>query len=74
MPRPRRQRNVPSTSRPVGPGAHHFLRSPVAEKQVDGVDDDRLAGARLAGEHVEARAESQFQLVDDRQVADAEFC
>ena len=41
-----------------------------AEREHDGVDDDRLAGARLARERREAARELELGRVDDREVAD----
>ena len=41
-----------------------------AEREHDGVDDDGLAGSRLAGEGREAAVELELGRVDDREVAD----
>jgi len=38
---------------------------------VEGIDQNRLAGTRLAGQDVEAGGEADLQLVDDREVLDA---
>ena len=43
-----------------------------AEQQADGLDEDRLAGAGLAGQDVEARLELDLDGLDHRKVADAE--
>jgi hypothetical protein len=39
------------------PRADHLCRSPAAEGQAQGFDDDRLPGAGLAGEHVQSLVE-----------------
>ncbi len=54
-------------------GAHHIGRRAIPEQEVDGVDDDGLARAGFAGEHIEARRENQIEPIDDGQVADTEF-
>ena len=43
-----------------------------AEEQADGFDEDRLAGAGFAGEHVEPRLELDLGGVNDREMADAQ--
>ena len=43
-----------------------------AEQQADGLDEDRLAGAGLPGQDVEAGLELDLDGLDDRQVPDAE--
>ena len=64
----------PLDLRALGPGAHDILRRPVAQQQADGVDDDGLAGACLAGQHVEAGSEGQIQVLDDGEITNAQFC
>ena len=54
-------------------GAHDISRGAIAEQQVHRVDDDRLARAGFAGEHVEARRKGQIEPIDDGQVADTKF-
>src|SRR5262249_50274492 len=54
----------------VGAGADHVRVGAVPEYEPHGVEDDRLAGARLARDRVEARMELELELVDDREVAD----
>ena len=44
----------------------------VAEREAERVDEDRLAGAGLAGHDVEAAAELDLDLVDDGVVLDAD--
>ena len=39
-----------------------------AEQQLEGADQDALARAGLAGEHVEARPELQLERIDDRKI------
>ena len=68
-----RERKDPLDDGALGPGAHHFGGGARAEQEAQAVDDDRLAGARLAGEQIEPRAELQAQLFDDRQVENREF-
>src|SRR3712207_8873084 len=46
---------------------------PFAEEQAERADDDRLAGAGLAGQHVEALGEWKRQRLDDREVLDSEL-
>ena len=43
-----------------------------AEQQADGLDEDGLAGAGLAGQDVEAGVELDLDRVDDREVPDAQ--
>ena len=53
-------------------GADEVARRAAAEQQADGLDQDRLAGAGLAGQDVEAGVELDLDRVDDREVRDAE--
>ena len=43
----------------------------VAEQKPQSIEDDRFAGARLAGEHVRALIELQTQLFDQDEILDA---
>ncbi|MEZ4369011.1 MAG: hypothetical protein R2939_22430 [Kofleriaceae bacterium] len=56
----------------VGAGARDVGRRPPAAQQVDGLDDERLAGAGLAGEDVEALAQLDGDVGQDGEVGDAE--
>ena len=56
-----------------GAGPDAAARGPLAEQQREGVDEHRLAGAGLAGEHVEAGAEVERHVGDGGEVADAEL-
>ena len=51
---------------------HEIGRRPAADEQPDGADEDRLARAGLAGEHVQARLELDLQTIDDGQIADGD--
>ena len=53
-------------------GAHQIGRRAGAEQEADGLDEDRLARARLAGQDVEAGLELDLDGLDHREVADAE--
>src|SRR5262249_46022667 len=44
---------------------------PEAERK--GIEQDRLAGARLAGQHSKARPEFEVELIDQHNVADGEL-
>ncbi len=59
--------------RRFGVGAHHARLTSSAEDQADGVNDDRFARARLAGEDVESAREAESQLINDRKILDGEF-
>jgi hypothetical protein len=52
--------------------ADEIAGGPFADKQTDGADEDRFAGAGLARQDVQARTELHLKRVDDSQVADAE--
>src|SRR5262249_38084185 len=56
----------------LGALAHHRGVAAAADQQLDGVDQDRLAGAGLAGEHAEARAELDRDLAEDDEVVNVE--
>ena len=53
-------------------GANQVGRGAGAEQQPDGLDEDGLAGAGLAGQDVEAGLELDLDGLDHRKVADAE--
>ncbi len=59
--------------RPIGAGTDNVGLTPPAQQQADGVDDDRLAGAGLAGQDVETGAEFEIELVDDGQIVNSQF-
>ena len=52
--------------------AHHVGLGALAERELQGVDQDGLAGARLAGEHGVAGRKIELERVDDHEVADGE--
>jgi hypothetical protein len=52
--------------------AHGRGIGPSSQDKLHGVDDDRLAGAGLAGEYDEAVRQRQLELGDDGEIADAE--
>jgi len=55
------QREHPLDHRPIAARADQVAGSPPAEQQVHGIDDDRFASARFAGQHIQAAAELQPQ-------------
>jgi hypothetical protein len=57
--------------RPAGPDRARV--GPPPEQQGEGVDDHGLAGAGLAGEHVEAGRDLEAGIIDDPEVADAKL-
>ena len=56
----------------VAPAAHQAGVGPRAGGQAQGVEDDRLAGAGLAGQRGQARTDGQVQGLDQHDVADGE--
>ncbi len=54
------------------PRPHQRRAATPAQHKTQGVQQDRLAGAGLAGQHVETRPEVKLQPVDDEQIADIE--
>ena len=54
------------------PGAHHARIGAVAEREREGIDEDRLARAGLAGQRGEAARQLEVEPVDDHVVADGE--
>src|SRR2546425_838737 len=57
----------------LGVGADHVGRGAAAARQEEGVDQDGLAGAGLAGEDVEAGGEGDGNVLDDREVSDPQL-
>ena len=57
----------------AGAGANDPRPRAPAEEQVEGVGEHGLAGARLAGEHVQAGREPQLRLLDQQQVLDTKL-
>ena len=57
----------------LGPVPDEAAVGPRTEGQAEGIDQEALAGPRLAGDHVEARTEGQVQPVDQGQVGDREL-
>ena len=55
-----------------GAFAHDIGVAALSQGQQQRVDQDRLAGAGLAGQDREARRELEFEFVDDDEVADRE--
>ncbi len=51
-------------------GAHLLGRGAAAEDEGEGADDDRLAGAGLTGEDVEAALEGELELLHQNEVLD----
>jgi len=57
-----------------GPASPDRTRvGPPPEQQGEGVDDHGLAGAGLAGEHVEAGRDLEVGIIDDPEVTDAKL-
>ena len=56
---------------PAGPDRARV--GPPPEQQGEGVDDHGLAGAGLAGEHVEAGRDLEAGIIDDPEVTDAKL-
>ena len=54
----------------LGAVAHHFGPGAAAGEQLQRIDEDRLAGAGLPGEHGESRAQFELHGVDDGEVTD----
>ena len=51
-----------------GAGSHHGGVGPAAEEQLEGLDDEGLAGAGLAGERRHAGADHEVEVRDDTEV------
>jgi hypothetical protein len=56
----------------LGARPHEVRVRPAAERDVERLEEDRLAGAGLAREDVQAGLEHELELLDDREVADRE--
>ncbi len=54
----------------IGPVADHAGVGPIAQRQPQGIEQDRFAGAGLAGEHGQSTLQGQFQALDDGEVPD----
>mgnify|MGYP005865341443 CR=1 FL=1 len=54
-------------------GANEGVIGLAAQKLLDGVNDDRLAGPGFTRDDIEPRREAQFQVVDDCEIADPQF-
>src|SRR5579859_4084130 len=54
------------------PAAHHIRRGAPAAQERHRLDEERLSGAGLAGEHVEPRPEIDLDVVEQRKIGDAE--
>jgi hypothetical protein len=61
---------------PLGPLAHRSCIRPVAQRQLQGVDEDGFARAGLAGQHREAARQVEFKFTHDHEIAqgDASQC
>ena len=57
----------------LGSGPHDPASRLAAQHEVERVGEDRLAGAGLAGDHVQPVAEAQLGALDQQQVLDPEF-
>ena len=53
-------------------GPDELSRRPTAQQKSDRLDENRLSGTGLAGQHVEAGLELDLRLVDDSQMSDAQ--
>src|SRR3546814_19637649 len=53
----------------LGAGPQQARIGPVAEREAEGIQPDRLTGAGLAGEDAEAATEGKVELLDDDDVA-----
>jgi len=54
------------------PGAHEPSLRPAAERQAQRVQQDRLAGAGLAGQHAQPRVKGERQPIDQHDIADSQ--
>jgi hypothetical protein len=54
------------------PGAHEPRLRAAAERQTQRIQQDRLAGAGLTGQHAQPRAKGERQPVDQHDVADGQ--
>ncbi len=65
-----RHREFGADLRLLGAVAHQPAFGAHAQRQAQGIEQYRLAGAGLAGEHAQPRPERQIELVDQHHVAD----
>ena len=56
----------------VAAGPDHLLGRPFTRKQPKAVDNDRFARPGLSGEEVQSGPELDFQLPDERKIADSQ--
>src|SRR6202022_3269142 len=56
----------------LGPGPHQPGLRPPAERQAERVQEDRLAGPGLPGQHAQARAKRERESVDQHDIADGQ--
>src|SRR5690606_25021853 len=59
--------------RALRPGAYVVMAGPPAQQQRHGVEDDGLARAGLARQHVEARRKPEGEVINDREVSNRDF-
>jgi hypothetical protein len=57
----------------IGTGADEVARAPGAAEQRQRLKDDALPGSGLTGDDVQAPGEGERQILDDREVADAQL-
>ncbi len=67
-----RQRELRGHHRLLGAVAHEAALGAHAQRQAQRVEQDRLAGAGLAGEHAEPGMEGEVEPVDQHDVANGE--
>jgi hypothetical protein len=63
----------PFNDGPFGACPHKVAVAPPAQEKTHSINDDRLARASLAGEHIEAGLEPKVNLFYDGKVADGQF-
>ena len=68
----RADREFGADRRLLGAGPHQPGLGAAAERQAQRVEQDRLAGAGLAGQHAQPRPKRQAQPVDQHDVANGE--
>ena len=54
-------------------GPDHLLARTLAQHGRERIDDDRLARARLARQHVEAGCKIQSEVIDDGKIRNGQF-
>jgi hypothetical protein len=60
-------------AREIRPVAHEPRIRSRPQRQSERIDEEALAGTRLAGEHVQAGGQLQSQPIDERKVGDGQF-